>query len=104
MPATARVRRLSDRRPVASADANVKSLMDIGDWRISHLLLRSMAMRLELPEQSAGDAPEIGGQAWNPIGSAILSGKGEVGVLKVAAHAVCDVARERSVQSTADEG
>ena len=51
---------------------------------------------LELPNQSGGDAAEIGGQAGYPVWDKQGSGadEGEIGPLKAAAHAECDVPRE----------
>lgn len=67
-------------------------------WSFSKLFL-------ELPDQSAGEAAEVGGEAGNPVGDFrmwVLEGK--VGVLIAGADAKGDAAGEGRVESAPDEG
>jgi len=60
---------------------------------------------LEVPDQSTGDAAEIGGHAREPVWeSDVRTAEVEIGELKAAAGTEVEVPRERRVQATAGIG
>jgi len=91
-----RTRRVGDwsvggMRGMPSLRRNAHSLTAVSEGKV-----HSAKEALELPDNSGGDAAEIGGQAGYPVWDKRRSGadEGEIGPLKAAAHAECDVPRE----------